>query len=83
MGVPGRCSGTGQLLVRTTAPRSTPWHRTVPWTDSRSAYGTSGSRAYADRVVPARPALVWEDTELPLPDELQLADPSEGTERTG
>lgn len=40
-------------------------------------------RAYADRVVPARPALVWEDIELPLPDELQLADPSEGTERTG
>jgi hypothetical protein len=26
---------------------------------------------------------VWEDIELPLPDELQLADPSEGTERTG
>lgn len=40
-------------------------------------------RAYADRAVPARPALVWEDIELPLPDELQLADPSEGTERTG
>ncbi|MHA5052923.1 VMAP-C domain-containing protein [Streptomyces sp. SD15] len=39
-------------------------------------------RAYADQAVPARPALVWEDLGLPLPDELQLADPSEGTERT-
>ncbi|GGN95684.1 hypothetical protein GCM10011579_096400 [Streptomyces albiflavescens] len=39
--------------------------------------------AYANRAVSARPALVWEDIGLPLPDELQLADPSEGTERTG
>lgn len=35
-------------------------------------------RAYTDPEVPARPALVWEDAELPLPDELQLADPSQG-----
>ncbi|MFE2136109.1 trypsin-like peptidase domain-containing protein [Streptomyces sp. NPDC059466] len=40
-------------------------------------------RAYADQAVSARPALVWEDAGMPLPDELQLADPSEGTERTG
>ncbi|MFF1478311.1 trypsin-like peptidase domain-containing protein [Streptomyces sp. NPDC058301] len=37
-------------------------------------------RAYMDPQVPVRPALVWEDAELPLPDELQLADPSEGTD---
>lgn len=37
-------------------------------------------RAYMDPEVPARPALVWEDAELPLPDELQLADPSRGPE---
>lgn len=38
-------------------------------------------RAHADRAAPERPALVWEDADLPLPDELQLADPSEGTEK--
>lgn len=36
--------------------------------------------ADADNAAAARPALVWDDAELPLPDELQLADPSEGTE---
>ncbi|MFH8793624.1 trypsin-like peptidase domain-containing protein [Streptomyces sp. NPDC017941] len=35
-------------------------------------------RAYADTATPARPALVWEDIGMPLPDELQLADPAEG-----
>ncbi|MGA4843919.1 trypsin-like peptidase domain-containing protein [Streptomyces sp. G45] len=35
-------------------------------------------RAYADEATSTRPALVWEDTELPLPDELQLADPAQG-----
>ncbi|QDQ15604.1 trypsin-like peptidase domain-containing protein [Streptomyces spectabilis] len=35
-------------------------------------------RAYADALTGSRPALVWEDVELPLPDELQLADPAEG-----
>ncbi|WP_282791723.1 trypsin-like peptidase domain-containing protein [Streptomyces sp. CC224B] len=34
--------------------------------------------AYADTTTAARPALVWEDTGMPLPDELQLADPAEG-----
>ncbi|MFP3986300.1 trypsin-like peptidase domain-containing protein [Streptomyces sp. E11-3] len=38
-------------------------------------------RAYAHGAESQRPALVWEDAELPLPDELQLADPSEGTEQ--
>ncbi|AZM51636.1 hypothetical protein DMA15_02740 [Streptomyces sp. WAC 01529] len=38
-------------------------------------------RAYADMVAPARPTLVWEDAEMPLPDELQLADPAEGLAR--
>ncbi|MFD9793525.1 trypsin-like peptidase domain-containing protein [Streptomyces sp. NPDC059070] len=36
-------------------------------------------RAYMDPQVPARPALVWEDAGLPLPDELRLADPAAGT----
>ncbi|MFF4803844.1 trypsin-like peptidase domain-containing protein [Streptomyces sp. NPDC001351] len=35
---------------------------------------------YADEAVTARPTLVWDDAELPLPDELRLADPTEGTE---
>ncbi|MEW2524284.1 trypsin-like peptidase domain-containing protein [Streptomyces sp. NPDC047071] len=35
-------------------------------------------RAYADPRTSTRPALVWEDIEMPLPDELQLADPVEG-----
>jgi hypothetical protein len=38
-------------------------------------------RAYAQDVGSGRPALVWEDAELPLPDDLQLADPPEGTEQ--
>ncbi|MEU4616213.1 trypsin-like peptidase domain-containing protein [Streptomyces umbrinus] len=38
-------------------------------------------RAYADGAAAVRPTLVWEDAELPLPDELQLADPSDGTEQ--
>ncbi|MGW3496539.1 VMAP-C domain-containing protein [Streptomyces sp. NPDC001020] len=38
-------------------------------------------RAYAHGAGSERPALVWEDVDLPLPDELQLADPSEGTEQ--
>ncbi|MFF2848986.1 trypsin-like peptidase domain-containing protein [Streptomyces sp. NPDC058001] len=38
-------------------------------------------RAYMDQALPARPALVWEDAELPLPDALSLADPSEETEQ--
>ncbi|MFJ3669633.1 trypsin-like peptidase domain-containing protein [Streptomyces sp. NPDC090106] len=38
-------------------------------------------RVHADDTRPERPALVWENAELPLPDELQLADPAEETER--
>ncbi|MFI9773564.1 trypsin-like peptidase domain-containing protein [Streptomyces sp. NPDC051956] len=34
--------------------------------------------AYADKAVAARPTLVWEDAGLPLPDELELADPAQG-----
>ncbi|MES5825380.1 trypsin-like peptidase domain-containing protein [Streptomyces sp. RG80] len=37
--------------------------------------------AHARSAGAERPALVWEDAELPLPDELQLADPAEGTEQ--
>ncbi|OKI00869.1 hypothetical protein A6A06_18370 [Streptomyces sp. CB02923] len=37
-------------------------------------------RAHMDPPQAARPALVWEDAELPLPDELLLADPGAGPE---
>ncbi|MFF6994892.1 trypsin-like peptidase domain-containing protein [Streptomyces sp. NPDC008313] len=38
-------------------------------------------RVFAGGPPAARPALVWDDAELPLPDELQLADPSQETEQ--